>query len=76
MNKNFICSSIKNFLNESIITKIRQWHIELCNNKKLEYDKNSLDFIDFILFAYSMLPHWKQKVNEVFSLIKALTKQL
>ena len=31
----FICSSIANLRSESIISKIRQWRIELCHNKKI-----------------------------------------
>ena len=35
-----------------------------------------VDFIDFTLSVYSILPHWEQKVKEVFLLVKAVTKQL
>ena len=40
MHKSFICSSIINLLNNSKISKIRRWRIELYNNKNFECDED------------------------------------
>ena len=34
MNRDFICSSKANLHDEAIISKIRRWHIDLCDNEK------------------------------------------
>ena len=43
INRDFICSSIIDLLNESIISKIRRWRIELCDNENLSAAKTSKD---------------------------------
>ena len=40
MQRDFICSSIANFFNESIILKIHRWRIELCDNENFECGEN------------------------------------